>query len=113
MLNNIYGLLLSLGVTANYTGFFHCAYAVSLVLRDWERLLYITKCLYPEVAEHFNTSPGAVERNIRTAASAAWSSNRSLLEEMAKHHLQTRPTASQFIAILASYLIMNNARPST
>ena len=32
----------------------------------------ITKKLYPEVAEHFNTSPSKVERAIRHAIEVAW-----------------------------------------
>lgn len=47
----IYDLLYRLGVTANYTGFFHTAYAVSLCIGRPDRLLLVTKWLYPEVAK--------------------------------------------------------------
>ena len=43
----VYDLLYRLGITANYTGFFHSAYAVCLVLEQPERLLLVTKWLYP------------------------------------------------------------------
>ena len=79
----VYDLLYRLGITANYTGFFHSAYAVCLVLEQPERLLLVTKWLYPEVARHYATTPGRVERNIRTAAAAAWERNPQLLSELA------------------------------
>ena len=47
----VYDLLYQLGVTANYTGFFHAAYAVSLCVEQPDRLLLVTKWLYPEVAK--------------------------------------------------------------
>lgn len=65
--SNIYDLLYRLGVTANYTGFFHTACAVSLCAKQPDRLLLVTKRLYPEVARQYRTNWKAVERNIRTA----------------------------------------------
>lgn len=47
----VYDLLYQLGVTANYTGFFHMACAVSLCAEQPDRLLLVTKWLYPEVAK--------------------------------------------------------------
>ena len=40
---SIYDLLQQLGVTANYTGYFHAAYAVQLRMKRPERLLLVTK----------------------------------------------------------------------
>ena len=65
--SEIYDLLYSLGVTANYTGFFHMASAIALCREQPGRLLLVTKCLYPEVAKQYNTNWKVVERNIRTA----------------------------------------------
>ena len=59
-------LLASLGITANYMGFYYASYAVSLAPHDPERLLFVTKSLYPDVAKHYRTSWKCVERNIRT-----------------------------------------------
>lgn len=60
MLTEIYDLLYQLGVTANYTGFFHTAYAVSLCAEHPERLLLVTKWLYPEVAKQYKWITGTV-----------------------------------------------------
>ena len=98
----IYDLLYRLGLTANYTGFFHTSYAVYLAAQQPERLLLITKWLYPEVARHYHTNWNCVERNIRTAANIVWKSNRPLLEALAQHPLPRKPTAAQFLAILTA-----------
>ena len=71
----IYDLLYQLGVTANYTGFFHTAYAISLCAEQPDRLLLVTKWLYPEVARQYGTNWKAVERNIRTVSCIIWREN--------------------------------------
>ena len=105
----VYDLLYRLGITANYTGFFHSAYAVCLVLEQPERLLLVTKWLYPEVARHYATTPGRVERNIRTAAAAAWERNPQLLSELAGCELARKPTNAQFLAILSRWFFRPRA----
>ena len=97
----IRGLLHHIGITSNYSGFFYTAYAVELVLQDPERLLLVTKCIYPDVAKRFHTSWRCVERNIRTVTRIAWEKNRPFLEELAQHPLSSLPSAGTFLAILS------------
>lgn len=104
MLPRIYDLLYQLGLTADYTGFFHTAYAVCLGAEDPERMLLVTKWLYPDVAKHYGTAWKAVERNIRTAAQVIWRENRPLLEELAGGPLPERPGNARLLAILISAL---------
>lgn len=101
-MTDIYDLLHSLGVTANYMGFIHTACAVSLCVEQPERLLLVTKWLYPEVAKQYKTNWKAVERNIRTAGDIIWRENRPLLEELAHRHLEQKPRNAQLLAILVS-----------
>lgn len=103
-LSEIYDLLYRLGVTANYTGFFHTAYAVSLCTARPDRLLLVTKWLYPEVAKQYGTNWKAVERNIRTVNDIIWRESRPLLEELAHRHLKQKPRNAQLLAILAASL---------
>ena len=100
----VYDLLYQLGVTANYTGFFHTAYAISLCVEQPDRLLLVTKWLYPEVAKQYGTNWKAVERNIRTVSCIIWREGRPLLEELAHRHLEQKPRNAQMLAILASSL---------
>ena len=100
----VYDLLYQLGVTANYTGFFYTACAVSLCAEQPDRLLLVTKWLYPEVAKRYSTNWKAVERNIRTVSCIIWREKRPLLEELAHRHLEQKPRNAQLLAILASSL---------
>lgn len=96
-----YELLHRLGVTANYRGFFYTAYAVALAKKQPDRLLLVTKWLYPDIARQYKTTWQCIERNIRTVISLAWQRNRTQLEELAGYSLEEKPSVGQFIAILA------------
>ena len=93
------------GITRCYKGFMHTAYAIDLAVCDESRLEAVTKEIYMETASYFNCKWTAVERNIRTAVARAWKINRPLLCEMAGYPLISPPTASEFIEILASYIL--------
>ena len=101
---DILELLCWLGISSNYTGFFQTACAVELCREEPERLLLITKRVYPEVAKLCGTSWSAVERNIRTACGIAWENHRPLLERLAHKPLPQKPYAAQFLAILSASL---------
>ena len=79
-----YHLLHRLGATANYTGFSYLVRALQLCAEEPERLLLVTKWLYPDVAKQYGTNWKAVERNIRTVGRVIWNSNRPLLEDLAR-----------------------------
>lgn len=96
----IHRLLNRLGITANYTGFFYIACAVEQCLANREKLLMVTKDLYPDIARRYKTNWKSVERNIRTAVGIAWRHNRLLLEELAQRPLARRPSPSELLAIL-------------
>ena len=102
--SEIYDLLYCLGITAKYAGFFHASYAVLLAVEQPDRLLLVTKWLYPDVAKHYGTNWKAVERNIRTIVGVAWSLRPEVLERFALHTLDRKPRAAQFLAILTAYL---------
>ena len=107
-------LMNRLGITANYTGYHHAAHAVMLSAHEPERLLLVTKWIYPDVAKQYRTTWRGVERNIRTVSKLAWEKNRAELERMAQHALPTRPSAGVFLAILATHVQLeqsNRAAP--
>ena len=101
-------ILRSLGITRCYKGFKHTEYAICLAIQDESRLEAITKEIYMETAAHFECNWTAVERNIRTAVSHAWSVNPDLLCQMAGYPLESEPTSSQFIEIISSYIIRSH-----
>ena len=93
--------LYCLGVTPNYKSYHMTVAAVSLAEESPEYLHLVTKLLYPTVAKQYKTTWQAVERNIRSAAERAWRGP-DKFEELTGQRLGKKPTASQFIAILAA-----------
>lgn len=93
------------GISRCYKGFQHTAYAIHLAVAQEERLEAVTKEIYMTTAAHFGCKWTAVERNIRTAVERAWKVNPHLLRQMAGYPLSITPTASEFIAIIVSYII--------
>ncbi len=108
---DIYSLLYRLGVTANYTGFFQTAYAAQLCATQPERLLLVTKWVYPDVAKQYRTNWKAVERNIRAVNSIIWQQGRQALEELAGRPLPHRPRTAQLLAILSYALRPEDQTP--
>lgn len=99
--------LRSLGAVGLYKGYEMAKKAIELVLEDEFRLLDVTKSIYMEVAAkcNHNNDWNNVERNIRTVVSRVWRINRPLLCRMAGYPLEKKPSASEFIEIVASHII--------
>ena len=105
----IYDALYRLGIIGNYLGFFYTAYAVWLCLRQPERLLFVTKWLYPDVAAHYKTNWLAVERDIRTVITIIWERNPSSLSQLAGYQLTEKPKPAQFLTLLVSSISSHSA----
>jgi len=101
-------ILCRLGITANYDGFYQAVYAVDLAVAAPEKLQSVTNFIYPEVAAKYNTAPDNVRKNIAKVCSLAWERNPALLSEIAMYELKKKPGTSEFLAILAVYVISNH-----
>ena len=119
-MTEIDNLLYRLGATANYTGFRYISCALHLCIQQPERLLLVTKRLYPDIGKRYGTNWKAVERNIRTVGDVIWRENRPLLESLARKPLLQKPHPAQLLAILTfalrsphgtSPLLANPAQP--
>jgi hypothetical protein len=97
-------VLTKLGITRNYKGYNYLFYAMQLILNNPDRLLLITKWLYPDVAKHFETTPCSVERNLRAVTQMAWERNPHLLKKIARRELERAPTVSKMLSYLLVYL---------
>lgn len=103
--NRIRSELRHLHIPGYVHGFRYLTYMLLEVVPDPSRLTLITKNLYPDAGNTFGVSTGSVERDIRTAISICWrSKGRETLAQMACHHLDERPTATEFIDIVADYI---------
>lgn len=104
-----FALLRRLGITANYEGFFHAAYSVVLAKQQPDRLLLVTKWLYPDVAKKYGTTWQCVERNIRTVIALAWERNPTYMQQLAGYPMIQKPRVGQFISILTGALLQDQA----
>ncbi len=98
-------ILLGLGVPAHLSGYRYIREAVLISITDMEALNRMTKYLYPEIAEIYNTTPTKVERAVRTAVEASWSrGNCGVMEDIfgySSAYEKKRPTNSEYIACIA------------
>lgn len=101
----ITAIIKEIGVPAHIKGYAFLREGIQMVYTDVELLGSVTKVLYPEIAKKYNTTPSRVERAIRHAIEVAW--NRGNYEVISKmfgytvHHLKSKPTNSEFIAMIA------------
>lgn len=108
--SDIYRFFLLLGITPNYLGFYQAAYAVAICMKEPERLISVTKSIYPDVAKYFRTSAGSVERNIRTVARISWDSHSKVLSDLSSESLQKQPTVSQFLSLIVFYFLYSDCK---
>ncbi len=97
-------LLYWLGITSKYVGYHYLSYAVLLVMRQPERLLLVTKWLYPDIAKHFLTDWRTVERGMRFSIQVAWTTRPEQLQSISQDVLDHRPSIAKFIRIVIDYL---------
>lgn len=101
-------LLQTLGGTANYAGFFQTAYAISLAAKDPEKLQFVTKLIYPDVAVKYKTSCDSVEKNIRKIIQLMWERTPDALSKIAGYEIDKVPVVSEFLAILTLHLVLES-----
>lgn len=108
--NNISELLKSVGIPVNIKGFRFLKNAIEIVATDISNLDKITKRLYLQVANNFNSTPTRVERDIRHAIEVAYNrGNPRLLNEIFGYTIDEdkgKPTNSEFIAMMADKILI-------
>ena len=101
-------LLHDLGVPSHIKGYQYIREGILLMYRQPEIVGAITKELYPEIAEKFDTTVSRVERAIRHAIEVSWTrGDVSLMEEVFGHSVdydRAKPTNSEFIVTLSDKL---------
>lgn len=108
----ITNIIHEIGVPAHIKGYLYLREAITMVYNDIELLGSITKVLYPDIAKKYNTTASRVERAIRHAIEVAWS--RGNLESISNlfgytvSHTKAKPTNSEFIAMVADKLRIEN-----
>lgn len=110
--SEITSIIHEIGVPAHIKGYMYLREAITLVVNDIELLSAVTKELYPAIAKKYNTTASRVERAIRHAIEVAWS--RGQVDTINKlfgytiHNEKGKPTNSEFIAMVADKLRLQN-----
>lgn len=112
----ITNILHEIGVPAHIKGYLYLRESIAMVYNNIEILGSITKVLYPEVAKKYRTTSSRVERAIRHAIEVAW--NRGNIDAISAIFSYTvslaksKPTNSEFIAMIADRLRLEHRRAS-
>lgn len=108
----ITNIIHEIGVPAHIKGYMYLRDAITLVTENMGLLSAVTKELYPSIARKYNTTPSRVERAIRHAIEVAWARGRvdtiNNLFGYTVNNGKGKPTNSEFIAIVADKLRMEN-----
>ncbi len=101
-------LIHEIGVPAHIKGYQYLREAIMMVVEDIDVINQITKCLYPQIAQKYKTTPSRVERAIRHAIEVAWGrGQQETVENIFGYTVSAakgKPTNSEFIAMIADKL---------
>jgi two-component system response regulator (stage 0 sporulation protein A) len=104
-------IILEIGVPAHIKGYQYLRDSIIMAVRDPEVINGVTKVLYPSVAKKNGTTASRVERAIRHAIEVAW--DRGDVDVLNSyfgytiHNLRGKPTNSEFIAMIADKIRLN------
>ncbi len=105
---SVTNIIHEVGVPAHIKGYQYLREAIMLVVNDIDVINQITKSLYPQIAQKFETTPSRVERAIRHAIEVAWGRGEPAVMENIFGYtvsaIKGKPTNSEFIAMIADKL---------
>ena len=105
-------MLRKLGIPVHIKGYQYTADAIKICIEDKESISSVTKTIYPTVAGMNKTTSSRVERAIRHAIEVAWSKGdleyQDILFKYTVSRDKGKPTNSEFIAMIADYIVMNS-----
>ncbi len=108
------GILHNMGVPAHIKGYGFLRQSIIMAVEDPEVISLVTKRLYPDIAKMNKTTASRVERAIRHAIEVAWDrGNVDVLNEYFGYtinNMRGKPTNSEFIAMIADRLRLENKR---
>ena len=105
---DVTNILLEIGIPAHIKGYQYIREGIIMSFYDRNMLHYITKFLYPSIAQKYKTTSSSVERTIRHAIEIAWRrGSLDTLEELFGNTVcagKGKPTNSEFMALLTDKL---------
>lgn len=105
-------IFISIGIPPHIKGYGYLREGIKMTIEKPYIINSVTKELYPSIAKKFSTTSSKVERAIRHAIEVAW--NRGRIDAInaifgARIYLgNEKPTNSEFVALVADKLILEN-----
>ncbi len=112
MEEKISDIFIAIGIPPHIKGYAYLREGIKMTIENPYIINSVTKELYPSIANKFKTTSSKVERAIRHAIEVAW--NRGRIDAInaifgARIYLgNEKPTNSEFIALVADKLILEN-----
>ena len=106
-------IIRELGIPVQVKGYQYIREGILMAIDNMDVLNYVTKLLYPTIAQKYHTTPSSVERAIRHAIEVSWDrGNMKSLDEKYRCSSQSqgKPTNSEFIALIADKLQLTYGR---
>lgn len=97
-------ILRKCGVNRRHTGYIYLRDAIRLVQKKQDRHVFITKEIYPMIAQRHGTTEFCVERNIRTAINRCWENHPEYIREILGYRASKCPGNAEFINAVVYYM---------
>ena len=108
----ISNIFISIGIPPHIKGYQYLREGIKMAIENPAIINSVTKELYPEIGKKFNTTASKVERAIRHAIEVAWNRGRvdaiNAIFGVRVYIGSERPTNSEFIALVADKLILED-----
>ena len=108
----ISNIFITIGIPPHIKGFVYMREGIKMAVENPSIINKVTKELYPTIATKYSTTSSKVERAIRHAIEVAWNRGRtdaiSSIFGARVYIGNERPTNSEFIALVADKLILEN-----
>ena len=105
-------LLHNLGIPSHVRGYKYIREGVMILYTSNNLVTMVTKDIYPEIAERFETTSSRVERAIRHAIEISWiRGDLKLMDELFGNSIdaeRSKPTNSEFLTTIADRFKINN-----
>ena len=115
LLLSITNILHELGVPSHIKGYQYVREAISIVYDKPELIREVTKKIYPQIANKYNTTTSRVERSIRHAIEISWNrANYDYMEEIFGYSIdinKDKPTNSEYILTIADKIRLDYNKP--
>ncbi|HIR66937.1 MAG TPA: sporulation transcription factor Spo0A [Candidatus Coproplasma avicola] len=108
----ISNIFISIGIPPHIKGYQYLREGIKMAIENPAIINSVTKELYPEIGKKFSTTASKVERAIRHAIEVAWNRGRvdaiNAIFGVRVYIGSERPTNSEFIALVADKLILED-----